>query len=83
MTYIYYDNSGVIKMQSEELNETDLTVAQIESPIELTENKVALFEDGRVVLKDTPEAEKKAQIIQEMAEAQTIDDLKTIINKLL
>lgn len=83
MTFIYYDNLGQIKMQSETLNETELNVREVEEIVEVDPDKTAYYEDNKIVYKETPDGQKKAEMMKEIGKAKNVEDLKLIINKLL
>lgn len=97
MTYFYTDNSGNVKMRSEKkiiapsLIEVKLTTTKAQKDkIELNAkqkivNGKLVLEDPRPLPTDTTEEREalKAKLKAEAENAQSIDDLKNIINQLL
>ena len=79
MTFIYYNDDGVIKMASEGKNKTTLYEAEVEN-FNPPENSVSLYINGQVIYKNL---DKKNNLINSINKAKDLDELKAaIINNL-
>jgi hypothetical protein len=81
MKYIYYDNTGLVKMITEERNPEhgELQEKVVEEMTEPGEGEVAVIRNGELKIEDTEENRIRKENLKKISEATTLNEIKDIL----